>query len=158
MTTFYKWLKRYSGPRWVRTRGGGAAVGDFRADVLSDDEWPREATTRKEIDDYLTSVAVNACERAIRASRIAWQLFRDAHPRRRPRKAVRALRSVSLTTRFHILKRDGYRCGICGASAADGARLEVDHKVALSRGGTNYVGNLWTLCFECNRGKNASSL
>lgn len=60
--------------------------------------------------------------------------------------------------RFEVLRRDGYRCQLCGASASDGARLEVDHKVAVARGGGNNSNNLWTLCFECNSGKRAGEL
>jgi len=52
-----------------------------------------------------------------------------------------------------IFRRDGMKCQICGKAAADGARLEVDHKTPKARGGTNAKDNLWTLCRECNRGK-----
>jgi 5-methylcytosine-specific restriction endonuclease McrA len=34
-----------------------------------------------------------------------------------------------------------------------GARLEVDHKIPVAKGGRNEIENLWALCFECNRGK-----
>ena len=62
-------------------------------------------------------------------------------------------RRVSPRLRFQILKRDGYGCQICGATAADDVRLHVDHKVALAKGGTNDPSNLWTLCAPCNLGK-----
>jgi hypothetical protein len=66
---------------------------------------------------------------------------------------------TGLTGRFAILKRDGYRCRICGRTAAeDGVKLEVDHKVPRSKGGADTEDNLWTLCFDCNRGKRASDL
>ncbi len=61
--------------------------------------------------------------------------------------------ALSQRTRFLIFQRDNYRCQICGRSAPNGARLEVDHKRALAVGGTNDASNLWTLCFDCNRGK-----
>ena len=60
--------------------------------------------------------------------------------------------------RFQILKRDSYRCQICGKTANDGIKLEVDHKVAVANGGTNDDDNLWTLCFDCNSGKRVSKL
>lgn len=63
-----------------------------------------------------------------------------------------------LQFRFWIFKRDSYRCQICGSSAQDGARLEVDHKAARSKGGSHDALNLWTLCFDCNRGKRAEDL
>lgn len=62
------------------------------------------------------------------------------------------------TLRFQVLKRDGYRCQLCGATAADGARLEVDHKVPRARGGTDDESNLWVLCLPCNRGKRDKAL
>lgn len=65
----------------------------------------------------------------------------------------RQRRRVSLRTRFLVLRRDGYACQLCGRTARDGAVLEVDHRMARARGGTDDEHNLWTLCFDCNRGK-----
>lgn len=67
-------------------------------------------------------------------------------------------RPISARTRFLVLRRDGYRCQICGATAADGTTLHVDHKLARSKGGTNEESNLWTLCAPCNLGKSDLSL
>ena len=55
--------------------------------------------------------------------------------------------------RYEILKRDHFRCTICGASVADGAKLEVDHIKPISKGGKTEPNNLRTLCQSCNRGK-----
>lgn len=55
--------------------------------------------------------------------------------------------------RFEVLQQDNFRCRFCGASANDGAKLEVDHIVPVSRGGTNDRNNLQTLCEKCNIGK-----
>lgn len=60
--------------------------------------------------------------------------------------------------RFLVLKRDKYRCCLCGASGTDGARLEVDHKIALVKWGKTELSNLWTLCRPCNGGKGARDL
>lgn len=60
---------------------------------------------------------------------------------------------LPLSLRFEVLKRDNYRCRLCGKSTPDGARLEVDHLVPASKGGSDVIENLQTLCFECNRGK-----
>ena len=57
--------------------------------------------------------------------------------------------SVTPRRRFEVLKRDGFRCTYCGASD----RLEVDHVIPRSAGGTDDDGNLTTSCWECNRGK-----
>lgn len=89
--------------------------------------------------------------------------FRDAleaarmyHNRTRNRSKARG--KMTKAKRFKIMKRDAFTCQLCGATANDGARLEIDHKHPLSRGGTNHESNLWTLCYECNRGKAAQSL
>lgn len=55
--------------------------------------------------------------------------------------------------RFLILKRDKYRCQMCGATAENGARLEVDHIIPKASGGKDTNDNLRVLCFDCNRGK-----
>lgn len=62
--------------------------------------------------------------------------------------------------RLQVLQRDGFRCQICGVTADDGAhvRLEVDHRIPRTRGGTNDLSNLVTLCFACNRGKGTQLL
>jgi len=57
--------------------------------------------------------------------------------------------------RYSILERDGFRCQSCGASAATGAVLHVDHICAVANGGTNDPSNLQTLCSDCNLGKGA---
>lgn len=57
--------------------------------------------------------------------------------------------------RYDIMKRDGFRCVLCGASAKDGAKLHVDHIFPVSKGGKTEPDNLRTLCESCNRGKGA---
>ena len=53
--------------------------------------------------------------------------------------------------RFEVLKRDRV-CQLCG-NTKDADRLEVDHIVPRSKGGTNDLSNLQVLCAPCNRGK-----
>jgi hypothetical protein len=57
-----------------------------------------------------------------------------------------------------VLKRDRFCCVSCGQSPATvaGLVLEIDHKLAWSKGGETIEENLQTLCFDCNRGKGAS--
>ncbi|WP_166788769.1 HNH endonuclease [Cryobacterium sp. TMT4-31] len=55
--------------------------------------------------------------------------------------------------RVTILRRDDYRCRMCGASAADGAVLHIDHITPVSRDGLTVPENLQTLCESCNLGK-----
>lgn len=55
--------------------------------------------------------------------------------------------------RFAILRRDGFQCKYCGRTPNDGAKLHVDHILAVSRGGSNNPENLVTACDSCNLGK-----
>lgn len=55
--------------------------------------------------------------------------------------------------RYDILKRDNYRCQICGSTAKEGVKLHVDHIIPVSKGGKTTVDNLQTLCERCNLGK-----
>lgn len=66
-------------------------------------------------------------------------------------KAERAKMTDSL--RYDILKRDNFRCQICGATAQDGVKLHVDHIVPVSKGGKSVPSNLRVLCERCNLGK-----
>jgi 5-methylcytosine-specific restriction endonuclease McrA len=54
--------------------------------------------------------------------------------------------------RAFVFDRDNYTCRYCGEL---GGRLECDHVVPVSRGGTNDTENLTTACFRCNRSKRA---
>ncbi len=60
---------------------------------------------------------------------------------------------VTPKLRYQIMKRDHFRCVICGASAEEGARLHVDHIQPVSKGGKTVESNLRTLCDRCNLGK-----
>lgn len=62
-------------------------------------------------------------------------------------------RAVPLALRFRVLERDHGRCVLCGATAASGARLHVDHVVPWSHGGRTEMENLQSLCERCNLGK-----
>ncbi len=76
----------------------------------------------------------------------------------RPSKVPQTNRTPSLALRFHVLKRDHFRCKACGRSPAtvSGLILEIDHILPWSKGGATIIENLQTLCFDCNRGKNIS--
>ena len=51
--------------------------------------------------------------------------------------------------RAKIFARDFWRCRKCGAAS----RLELDHKVPLSKGGTDESENLQALCTGCHIAK-----
>lgn len=62
-------------------------------------------------------------------------------------------RKMTNSMRYDVLKRDNYRCIICGKGRYDGVKLEVDHIVPVSKGGKTEISNLQTLCDRCNSGK-----
>ena len=61
--------------------------------------------------------------------------------------------SIPLSLRFHVLKRDGFRCRYCGGTPDNGYLLHVDHVIPVSRGGKTIEENLATACMLCNNGK-----
>ena len=72
-----------------------------------------------------------------------------SNPKQKKRKRTHVPRGL----RKEVFKRDNYRCVECGASKDDGAVLHVDHKVPVSKGGTDELENLQTLCSDCNLNK-----
>ncbi len=66
-------------------------------------------------------------------------------------------RYIPKSVRVSVLNRDNYKCVFCGRSSKK-VELEVDHIVPFSKGGSNDISNLQTLCFDCNRGKGARYL
>ena len=54
------------------------------------------------------------------------------------------------TLREAVFARDKYTCQCCGRTIADGAILHVHHIIYRSRGGTNRMSNLATVCDRCH--------
>jgi hypothetical protein len=55
---------------------------------------------------------------------------------------------------WSVLARDNWTCCSCGRSSKEeGITLEVDHIIPRSKGGTDDLDNLQTLCKKCNIGK-----
>ena len=74
------------------------------------------------------------------------ELYEDFDPELERKKLTPGLR-------YDIMKRDNFRCQICGRTQKDGVTLEVDHIKPISKGGKTEPNNLRTLCWDCNRGK-----
>jgi len=53
------------------------------------------------------------------------------------------------SVRIEVWRRDGGKCARCGSRE----RLEYDHIVPISRGGSNTARNIELLCEDCNRRK-----
>lgn len=73
-----------------------------------------------------------------------------AEPHREP--APNRRRKISGTVRNRVMERDAYRCVVCQSWEG----LTIDHINPVSRGGTNDIGNLQTMCRSCNSSKGAS--
>lgn len=56
-------------------------------------------------------------------------------------------------TKLRVFKRDGYTCTACGEVGGD---LTIDHHIPRSKGGTNDIDNLRTMCRGCNEAKGDS--
>ncbi|WP_229731781.1 HNH endonuclease [Chishuiella changwenlii] len=57
--------------------------------------------------------------------------------------------SISQETQDRVWNRDGGRCVKCG----NNEKLEFDHIIPFSKGGSNTYRNLQLLCEKCNRTK-----
>jgi len=62
-------------------------------------------------------------------------------------------RRISKEVRYLVLERDKFSCQACGRKAGDNVKLTIDHHIPTSKGGTNGLENLVTLCYDCNQGK-----
>lgn len=66
-----------------------------------------------------------------------------------------AQRKVALGLRYSVLRRDNFKCVLCGNSPATDpkCKLHVDHILPFSKNGKTVQDNLRTLCGHCNLGK-----
>jgi len=69
-------------------------------------------------------------------------------------------RAISKETRAYVLDRNGYTCQMCGAVAGEPhpydpgrkTRLHIGHIIDKSKGGSDDLSNLRTICSVCNEG------
>jgi len=71
------------------------------------------------------------------------------------RSSPEIIRDIPLGLRFRVLRRDRFRCVLCGDSPPMNPEciLHVDHIVPWSKGGKTISDNLRTLCATCNVGR-----
>lgn len=67
-------------------------------------------------------------------------------------KTSRMSRGAYGELRHLVYQYDNYKCRECGASKEE-IRLEIDHIIPWSKGGKTELGNLQTLCRNCNHSK-----
>lgn len=58
----------------------------------------------------------------------------------------------STAVRMRVMKRDRFQCTYCGVAGTQ-AELQVDHIIALAKGGSHHMSNLTTACRACNQNK-----
>lgn len=134
-SSFYKWL--------ARQRKRNDIIGDLAGDVRDDRKFPIGEGRIGQIRSHIR-YSLYSCNAALGALDEAWREFKKG-------KTVRE--GIGARLRYMILERDEFRCRTCGQGPEDGVKLEVDHKISVSKGGTNDPANLRALCFRCNRGK-----
>ena len=66
-------------------------------------------------------------------------------------------RAIDNRLKYAVLQRDNSTCQRCGANIYNtpNVKLVIDHKVPVELGGETTIDNLWTLCSDCNGGKQA---
>jgi 5-methylcytosine-specific restriction endonuclease McrA len=76
---------------------------------------------------------------------------------RKIKKSSKKNLAVNLSLRYKILKRDNFKCRLCGTSPAikPGVILHIDHIIPVVKNGETIAENLQTLCSNCNYGKGA---
>ena len=82
--------------------------------------------------------------------------YRKNHPeqrlaisRRRRARELGATGNYTVSEWLVLLEYYDQRCGYCG----DGGRMQADHRVPLSRGGSHNIANIIPACGPCNRQK-----
>jgi len=58
-------------------------------------------------------------------------------------------RAISSKTKKAVWQRDMGKCAVCGSNE----KLEYDHIIPVSKGGSNTMRNVQLLCERCNRSK-----
>lgn len=80
--------------------------------------------------------------------------------KKKTEKGHKTQRNINIRLRFMVLRRDNFKCKICGKSPATDPNivLHVDHILAWAKGGETVIENLQTLCSDCNIGKSDLSM
>jgi len=101
--------------------------------------------------EYVTSEAYSTSERMVQNEMDTPSVRYKEH---------RTKRAINWRLRFLVLRRDSFKCKICGRSPATNPeiQLEVDHIQPYSKGGETVLENLQTLCSRCNVGKSDLAL
>jgi hypothetical protein len=132
--------------KWAEVRKGVA-------DAAGGDDFspPRAADWAAAVDESFRALADHAeMVRQVQVQLASMELLQPSP------KAIEEVRGptrepIPREAQREVWRRDTGRCVECGSQE----RLEYDHIVPLSRGGSNTVRNLQLLCEPCNRSKGA---
>jgi hypothetical protein len=140
-------------------------VGDYFADTLELTANQHCALRLLLLETWIRGFVANArLPTVARANKIEWKAIKPVILPLLANVRPRIAQSLAQLRRFDgqrlpsgdwdiirriIFERDGYACIYCGSNN----RLEGDHVLPLSRGGSNAFENLVTACKPCNRAK-----
>lgn len=84
---------------------------------------------------------------------------RDVRNRlQRMRRAAKGPANLPINVWNEILRRAGFKCLCCGLGESLLVKLEADHVLPVSLGGTNHPDNIQPLCRMCNASKGAKHI
>jgi len=128
----YLWRRRENPPTMIE-------IAKFVAEAAGEDQ----SQTGRRVRDLYERFDI---QKVSRGKRPRYTLVALLEAPRQPRTAIsERVRAVVLSPK---------RCAQCGRTPTeDGVKLEVDHIIPMTWGGTNNLSNLQPLCEACNRGK-----
>lgn len=124
-----------------------------REKKLAEEREKKRAQKEKETERKRKAAQKEKEREEKRAQAEAARLAREKNLPEQRRFVAEQRRLMTDALRYEVLKRDGFRCQICGATAADGYKLHIDHIIPVSKGGRTEMSNLRVLCERCNMGK-----
>lgn len=149
-----------------------ANIAKLSAMKLTEGGWPTTATTgyaeiarrireiRKDISGGVRDVMAAFVEQKEEAKRLTALVAEQARRKKEVRSSFKSYVAFYDSEewrrlRYQVLRRDGGRCALCGATSKDGVRLHVDHikPRSLFRELELDPNNLQVLCEGCNLGK-----
>ena len=127
-------ISRYSLNSYSRKFGSWRKALEFFVNYINSNENQEQETSCNKLSEELASKNANTTQFA---------------------ENRKTKRDINLRLRFLVMKRDDFKCSICGRSPAttQGLELHVDHIKPWSKGGETTLDNLQTLCRDCNLGK-----
>lgn len=144
-----------AGPKPPRAcRNCGEAIGeDRRRDAITCSRGCIEAWRSRNVD---RSAYLELSRDRRREAARAWRLANPARARALVHRRRSRLKGGAISDRDWeaLVRRHDGRCAYCG----ERGQMTMDHVVPVSRGGSNYIGNILPACKPCNSSKGARLL